>query len=201
MGRFLLWRRLRFDFGAASIALTAGRATGDPLGPLFFALALHLAVQRVKIKAATDAPAQLDFIAFYLDDATLAGPEEAVSWFYNALRAELDAIGLQVNAGKSEVVPAAGNESEVIRSRFPDFLWNSTGCFELLGSPFGSVDFCEQVVQQRVGEAVHLPSQPLRSRGSSGSSASHEPLLWLLQKGVYVEGTSGTLTAVCHQYF
>ena len=50
-----------------------GVQQGDPLGPLLFALALQLAIEKVKARSAAEAPGDLDFMAFYLDDGTLAG--------------------------------------------------------------------------------------------------------------------------------
>ena len=74
-----------------------GVQQGDPLGPLLFSLALQVAIEKVKARADFESPGDLDFMAFYLDDGTLAGPGDAVVWFAVELEKELNAIGLSVN--------------------------------------------------------------------------------------------------------
>ena len=57
-------------------------------------------------------------MALYLDDATLAGDQTTVHWYCSALQDELEKVGLRVNVCKSEVIPAAGADTEIQRSRF-----------------------------------------------------------------------------------
>ena len=80
------------------LASRRGVQQGDPLGPLFFALALQIAIEKVKARAIAEAPGDLDFMAFYLDDGTLAGPGDAVFWYCKQIEKELAAIGLQLGA-------------------------------------------------------------------------------------------------------
>ena len=65
-----------------------GVQQGDPLGPLIFSLALQLAVEKVKSRSAAEAPGDPDFIAFYLDDGTVAGAGDAVFWFFSLEKTE-----------------------------------------------------------------------------------------------------------------
>ena len=82
-----------------------GVQQGDPLGPLLFSFALHNAVARVMLKAPHDCPGTLDFVVFFLDEAIIAGTDDAVFCFCSALQAELSQAGLVFNAGKYVVTP------------------------------------------------------------------------------------------------
>ena len=112
-----------------------GVQQGDPLGPLFFALAQQLAIEKVVAKASQESPEQLDFAVFVLDDGTIAGTERAVARFAAELRQELAAIGLTLNVGKSEAIRAKGEHTAATRALFPEMKWNLSKSFHLLGAP------------------------------------------------------------------
>ena len=65
------------------------------------------------------------------------------------LEQEFRALGLDMAAAKCEVVPTAGSNSTASQAMFPGWQWKQDGCFQLLGSPFGSVDFCNAQTAER----------------------------------------------------
>ena len=121
------------------------------MGPLLFALALQLAVEKVIVRSASDAPGDLDFMVFYLDDGTIAGPSDAVFWYCREIEKELAAIGLAINwgVGKSEAIPSAGEASTIDRASMPCLHFNYSRCFKLLGAPIGNAEYCERLTEKR----------------------------------------------------
>ena len=97
-----------------------GLQQSDSLGPLFFVLAQQLAIEKVVAMASRESPEQLGFAVFFLDDGTVAGTKRSVAWFVASLRQELAAIGLTLNVGKSEAIPAKGEYTAVTRVLFPE---------------------------------------------------------------------------------
>ena len=144
--------------GDREIRSSRGVQQGDPVGPLCFALALQVAVERVQVRASTSAPGTLDFMVFYLDDGVLAGPADTVQWFLSELTKELQLIGLSINfdPGKTQVIPAAQQTSHVDGRLFGDAKLNCSGCFTLLGAPIGTPLFCETATSNRAEEATKL---------------------------------------------
>ena len=73
------WADFTYD-GASALHLgqhripsRRGVQQGDPLGPL----SLQRAIEKVRLRALTEAPARIDFVVFYLDDGTIAGKEQS----------------------------------------------------------------------------------------------------------------------------
>ena len=126
----------------------------------FFSLALQRCAEtahRRLRELAQDAGLELTF--FYLDDGCVAGDRRAVALFLHLVVAELAAVGLVLSTGpgKCEVVPAAGADSNVSAADFPPgFRLRTDGCFELLGAPIGSDEFCRQHTLKRVKKAEEL---------------------------------------------
>src|SRR6202012_504455 len=85
-------------FGDSEVASSSGVQQGDPLGPLFFALALAGA------RRASGEPPELELEGWYLDDGVLGAPAAAVRSAFDALASRLAAVGLVVNPRKCEVV-------------------------------------------------------------------------------------------------
>ena len=66
---------------------------GDPLGPLLFRLALHRTVARSRLSVSKECPGSLDFTVANLDDMFIAGTDDDVAWFCEALAVELQSCG------------------------------------------------------------------------------------------------------------
>ena len=141
-------------FGTHLIASGRGVQQGDPLGPLFFALALQPLLAQLH-EGVSDQGLQLVFS--YLDDLILAGSQQEVSGAFHSFKSTASQIGLDFNTSKCEVIPAAGNYASLDRSLFPvDISFRDDGNFELLGGPIGSEEFCNNHTQERVDKAVEL---------------------------------------------
>ena len=80
--------------GSSRLSSARGIQQGDPLGPLLFALAIHDAVVKSKAAAEQRFPGKLDFVVFYLDDGTIAGEAEAVSFFCATFKGHMADVGL-----------------------------------------------------------------------------------------------------------
>jgi len=66
-------------------------------------------------------------------------------------------MGLKLNEAKCEVIPAAGAASQANMGLFPPSVKVVTsGCFELLGRPVGTPEFCNQHTAERVAKAKEL---------------------------------------------
>ena len=159
---FALW--VDFVYGVESTLWLDGRHVpskrgvqqGDPLGPLFFALAQQVAIEKVVAKASQESPEQVDFAVFSFDDGTIAGIERAVAWFVAELRQELAAVGLTLNVGKSKAIPAKGEHTAVTRASFPEVNWNLSKSFHLLGAPIGDAVHCAAHTDERRRQGLRL---------------------------------------------
>ncbi len=142
--------------GHERVSSRRGVQQGDPLGPLFFSLALHRVIEAAKRRAASELNGNIDFTVFYLDDGVVAGESQAVAGFADILRQELAKIGLTMNVGKCEVVAVACENTAVQRSAFPRYKWIDSGGFTLLGAAIGSVEFCTAHSNARRAKAETL---------------------------------------------
>jgi len=132
---------------------------GDPLGPLLFSLALHRALTRVKVREPTECPAPLDFTVAYLDDMFVAGTDAAVSWFCDALKDELERMGLALSLDKCIITPSSGADTLVDQSRFLGWLWNPCRNLKVLGAAVGDEIFSKALVQKRRQKAKRILSR------------------------------------------
>ena len=143
-------------FGPSVISSERGVQQGDPLGPLFFALALQPLLVHLHNRRSENG---LQLSYSYLDNLILAGEQHAVAEAFECVRNSAVDIGLSFNTSKCEIIPAAGHESSFNKDLFPeDVIIRSDGNFELLGGPIGCDDYCDNHTQDRVNKAKELLS-------------------------------------------
>ena len=99
------------------IGSACGIQQGDPLGPALFAIALQDAIRRAREEADSQHPGGIDWVAFYLDDGTVAGSGPAVAVFVEKFIQEVSELGFVVNLDKCDAIPAAGANTTVDRTR------------------------------------------------------------------------------------
>ena len=143
-------------FGKDRFLSETGVQQGDPLGPLFFSLALQPLLERLDRGRS---PTGLQLSYSFLDDLTLAGEQVAVAEAFNYLKAESLKIGLHFNTSKCEIIPAAAHNAHLNKNLFPaDIIYRDDGNFELLGGPIGSSTYCNEHTQSRVNKAKEILS-------------------------------------------
>ena len=141
-------------FGAHTLISERGVQQGDPLGPMFFSLALQPLLLQLH-EGISDEGLQLVFS--FLDDLVLAGEQHAVAGAFHAFKSSALNIGLEFNTSKCEVIPAAGDKATLDHGLFPsDITFRDEGNFELLGGPIGTEEFCNSHTQERVDKALVL---------------------------------------------
>jgi len=89
------------QYGKKTIESQEGVQQGDPLGPLLFSLVVHPSVTSLCSNLAIG----------YLDDFTLGGPLQTVAAGVASIRRKGAAVGLSLNAEKSEAISRSGNIS------------------------------------------------------------------------------------------
>eukprot|EP00663_Eupelagonemidae_sp_cell21sb_P000220 gene220-2251_t len=141
-----------------------GGQQGDPAAGLAFSLALQDILPRVAA-AGANGIGKLDQLSFYLDDGWICGDDTAVARAFTELQRLSPEIGLTLNLGKCELIPAAGETSVFERVLFPPLgslgdkdkiTLKHNGNFELLGAAIGSAEWCNTHTQERVGKAQAL---------------------------------------------
>ena len=119
-----------------------------------FALALQPSLHRLN-EGRSDQGLQLSFS--FLDDLALAGEQQAVAEAFYCFKDLALQIGLEFNTSKCEVIPPAGNMSNIEKNLFPeDITYREDGNFELLGGPIGSDTFCNDHTKKRVENALEV---------------------------------------------
>lgn len=99
----------------------------------------------------------LQLVHSYLDDLSLARDVAAVAIAVQQLTSAATNIGLALNAEKCEVLPSASIHNTVVRRLFPNaFISKAGGNFELLGTPIGSEEFCNNHTQDRLAKATKV---------------------------------------------
>lgn len=103
-------RHSSLTFGEWRVTSEMGAQQGDPLGPLYFCLAVHETLSSVKSELALG----------YLDDFTLGGEASVVAEDFASLEASARAIGLTVNRAKCEVIGSSRASRALFASRGVD---------------------------------------------------------------------------------
>lgn len=131
-------------FNDVVIDSSAGVQQGDALGPLLFALALHLILKQVRTIRG------LDIVVGYLDDVLITGDEAAVLEAWERICEAAPRIGLILNFEKCELIPTAASASACDLSQYPaQVKRNTTGNFKLLGAPVGSQEFSAKFIREK----------------------------------------------------
>ena len=93
-------------------------------------------------------------------------------------------VGLEVNARKSVYTPCHKDEGAPDAWGKTGPRWNEGGSFELLGGPLGTVELCENFLDERVAGAKALLTK-------AGELAE-------VQEAWLISGTSGNCSRICH---
>ena len=134
-------------FEGATLKSEVGVQQGDPLGPLFFALALQPVLTEL-----SSIPG-LDISFSYLDDLVMAGEQSAVAAGITQLKVSAATLGLRLNMLKCELVPAVQGGASINWELFDNNVPRKLdGCFKLLGAPIGTVEYCQSITNQRAAK-------------------------------------------------
>ena len=134
-------------FDGMVIKSQVGVQQGDPLGPLFFALALHPVLEQVG-----NIPG-LDLSFSYLDDMVMAGKQSAVASGIAQLKTSAGSLGLRLNMSKCELVPAVPGGDGITWELFDQSMPRKLdGCFKLLGAPIGTAEYCQSLTDKRAAK-------------------------------------------------
>ena len=122
-----------------TIQSAEGVQQGDPLGPLLFCLCVH--------HMSTLLRSELSF--FYLDDSTLGGSVVDLSHDLDIVERFGAAMGLQLNAGKSEVICSCPATITSILSSLPGVKVVSPNEATLLGSSIGDTSSITDILRSK----------------------------------------------------
>ena len=126
-------------FGPHIIESAEGVQQGDPLGPLLFSLSIHQLVRSLKS----------EFKLFYLDDGTMGGDlKDVVEDLYQIEQAAED-LGLVLNHRKCEVICVDEDTKQSMLSFSPHLQCVNPSEAYLLGSPIGSLEGIEAVLNSK----------------------------------------------------
>ena len=146
----------RLQFGARTLESCCGVQQGDPLGPLFFSVALHKVARTLRQPS-------LDLALFYLDDGVLAGDLAHVASALQHLQAASKAIGLDLNLAKCELAVAGPVSETALQACFPAALLCDGGGagrvqsnFDFLGAAIGDDTFIRDHTADRAAKAGDL---------------------------------------------
>jgi hypothetical protein len=112
-----------------------GVRQGDPLGPLFFSLALH----PILVQVAAEFPAYQ--LVAYMDDVSILGPAEKMQDVFSRL-SQLASVHCHLRVNKAKSILFAPHRSEPLEEeQHPDAPVLSTSGIVCLGTPVGTSDF------------------------------------------------------------
>ena len=148
---FLYSRPARLYYDNSILWSCQGVQHGEPLDPLFFALALHPLVHTI------DQACELTLQAWYLDDGTIVGDTLAVAKALDIIRTEGPAHGLVLNVDKTGLFWPVEDPRSRVDGVFPSNIARPLHGVKLLG---GSVSldesFCRDLASKRVSKTISL---------------------------------------------
>ena len=164
--------------GDQVIMSSEGVQQGDPLDPLLFCLT----IQPLVLKLSSE------FKVFYLDDGTLGGSLQDVLHDLKLVEKEAGALALQLNHSKTELICDNATICELMLLEAPGLHVVSCSRAILLGSPTGSTECVDDIIQNKV-ELLQLMGSGL------GLLTSNDALLLLhhsfaIPKVLYILRTS-----------
>ncbi|GJW36511.1 hypothetical protein Tco_0059431 [Tanacetum coccineum] len=134
---------------------------GDPLGPLLFALALHLLVHTINQSC------ELTLQAWYLDDDTIVGDILMVAKALDIIRSDGPGRGLFLNIDKTELFWPVEDPRGKVEGIFPINISHPLNGVKFLGGSVSlDADFCLDLTLKRVSktissiEAIHKLHDP-----------------------------------------
>ena len=126
------------QFGDEQILSEEGVQQGDPLGPLFFSLALNGPLQDLGGK----------FVSGYLDDVSVGGRVNEVSTEVLGFESRAAAIGLRLNHAKCEVIGLSRESRAAWLSTGLSFLLREPEEASLLGAPL-HVQLIDKAIEEK----------------------------------------------------
>ena len=136
------------------ISSCEGVQQGDVLGPLFFSIATYDIFKKIQdlVHKDIDNRNKSGLALAYLDDLTVIGSHETCITVLELLQSEGPQIGLHLNLSKTSAVPSDLNYSVASRA-YNSFskeitIIDSASGFEVLGVPFGSLDYIHNRLQE-----------------------------------------------------
>ena len=118
--------------GTAVLSSCEGTQQGDPLGPALFCLAIHPVLKELQNAAA------IDWQGWYMDDGSIIGSHELISFAVTFLKERFSALGLILNTKKSVFLSPCAPSAVTHCGPIMRTSWNQGA--SVLGIPIGSAD-------------------------------------------------------------
>ncbi|XP_052626824.1 uncharacterized protein LOC128133428 [Lactuca sativa] len=151
---FLYGQATRLYIGDQHIWSATGVQQGDPLGPLLFALVLHLLVHKIRDNC------KLLLHAWYLDDGTVIGDSEEVARVLNIIWLHGPSLGLELNIKKTKIFWPSCDGRKLRADLFPTGIGRPSLGVKLLGGGGGAISrdagFISGLAMKRAVNAVDL---------------------------------------------
>ena len=127
------------QFGEFTLFSQEGVQQGDPLGPLYFCLAIHKLLQH----------ANSEFVVGYLDDVTLGGHASIVMADITAIERSAAVLGLILNRVKCEVISSTPLSRQLFQAASVSFTEVGRDDSTLLGSPLSEEGVDRAIIAKR----------------------------------------------------
>ena len=115
----------RLHFGKFTFSSSEGAQQGDPLGPLYFCLAIHSLLSSL----------ESEFVCGYLDDITIGDEVDIIEKDFIKLEQDAANLGLKLNRSKCEIIASTDNPFNELHGRGISLIQCTTKTACLLGAP------------------------------------------------------------------